>query len=202
MVARQAHNLKVGGSSPLGATRSITKIYMSIPGVCLYCRAFLKTMTTQTFNTIYKNHAAKMICYAGRILNSKQAAEDIVHDVFVALWQKEDSDFRNQVTLNVWLFTSVKNACINLRKRENKITDLDECFALITRINAAAELREWVMNINPTKCRETLQMFLDGYSINEIEKIHSVSRSTVLNQRSRGIYLIRKFLGINRSLIF
>ena len=45
----------------------------------------------QQFDRAYNEHAPAMLASANRVLRDTAASEDVVHDVFMALWRKPDS---------------------------------------------------------------------------------------------------------------
>ena len=60
-----------------------------------------------TFNLYYSG----LIVYANRFTGQTEISEDIVHDVFITLWEKRDSLQMNSA--KAYLFSSVRNRCLN-----------------------------------------------------------------------------------------
>lgn len=68
--------------------------------------------------TVYRRHAAKVRGFARRMLHDDVAAEDVVHDAFVAL-PKAVSRFRGDCALDTFLISIAVNMCRRrLRSRE------------------------------------------------------------------------------------
>ncbi len=64
------------------------------------------------FGLLFNRYYTGLVVYARHLLESDDNAEDIVHDVFMALWEKRASLSVNS-SLKSYLFTSVKNRCLN-----------------------------------------------------------------------------------------
>lgn len=63
------------------------------------------------FEAAFHEYAPGLLVYARKIVRQEQAAEDILHDVFINLWNKRERIERFGV--KAYLFTAVRNECIN-----------------------------------------------------------------------------------------
>ena len=77
----------------------------------------VKDQTTNCYQRIYMEYAPMLLRFAGKFV-SGFFAEDIVHDVFLKLWDKQvfllpDDDLKRI------LFVAVRNACIDHLRRSN-----------------------------------------------------------------------------------
>ena len=89
----------------------------------------LKRKSRKAFHTLYRDYYAAMVVYALKFLKVKEEAEDAVQDVFLSLWEAE-KPFDSIDNLRSFLYTSVKNRCLNIlrersvrRKYEEHIID-------------------------------------------------------------------------------
>ncbi|MDX9827215.1 MAG: RNA polymerase sigma factor [Spirochaetia bacterium] len=73
------------------------------------------------FRAIYEENVDMLLRVALRISNSTEAAEDIVHDAFGKLVEK-DLIFPTRNDAKYWLIRVVKNAAINYAKRKGRET--------------------------------------------------------------------------------
>ncbi len=71
------------------------------------------------FRSIYESNVDMLLRIAVRITNSMEAAEDIVHDAFGKLVEK-DMKFPTRNDAKYWLIRVVKNAAINYAKRKGR----------------------------------------------------------------------------------
>jgi len=80
-----------------------------------------KTFTKNDLKEIFNTHYEPLVQYANRFLFSKNECEDLVQDVFVGLWEKENI-FPNELSLKAYLYKTTRNKCYNAIKH-NKIKD-------------------------------------------------------------------------------
>jgi len=73
-------------------------------------------------NTLYRKHAPGAFRRAQRMLGSVADADDVVHDVFLALFERYDQ-FRGASSLSTYLYSAVTHACLN-RIRNHRRRDL------------------------------------------------------------------------------
>lgn len=77
----------------------------------------LKKGNTNALKTIFDLYAEKLFYRALKFVNSKEIAEEIVQDVFIAIWENRN-ELNIQNSFDSYLFTSVKNHSISyLRKK-------------------------------------------------------------------------------------
>lgn len=71
----------------------------------------------ENFDSIYVNNFSRLFLFAKEYVLFDEEAENIVQDIFLMLWEKRDV-LRVDVSLTAYLFTLVKNKCIDfLRHR-------------------------------------------------------------------------------------
>lgn len=78
------------------------------------------------FESIYLAYFSKMKYFARVYVISEEEAENIVQDVFTELWEKKDV-LDMPVNLIAYLFTSVKNKCLNYLRHQivrQEVSDL------------------------------------------------------------------------------
>ena len=87
---------------------------------------------------LFSRHKQKVFNYALRILANRADAEDITSDVFVRLFDK-NYQFQPGAKFTTWLFTVVRNACIDrIRKRQKTVS-------WWVKSSESGELKEWVV---------------------------------------------------------
>jgi RNA polymerase sigma-70 factor (ECF subfamily) len=144
------------------------------------------------FRELYLLMYAPMMRFAAIYTHSPQAAEDVLADVFLKLWDQR-SQLHRIDNLRVYLYTAIKNTALNYRNRQAKITaradDLSELetgqpdpeHALI-----AAEMSEHIqkaVNQLPPRCKLIFQLAKEeGLRYKEISSILGISVKTIDNQ--------------------
>ncbi|MCI6618388.1 MAG: RNA polymerase sigma-70 factor [Prevotella sp.] len=145
---------------------------------------------TQLFSCYYR----PLCLYAIHYLQDANMAEDIVQECFIKLWERQANHPK------AFLFTSVRNACIDhLRKRNPVSTSIDpsDLDGSITDEEAQErsfhEAELWtVVDSLPDRCREILLLSKrDGLTYREIAVRLGISEKTVEHQISKALKVLR-----------
>lgn len=166
----------------------------------------MRDQTTNCYQRIYLEYAPMLLRFAGKFV-SDFFAEDIVHDVFLKLWDKQvfllpDDDLKKI------LYTSVRNACIDHLRHANmeqeildrraiqlKLDELDyfESSDELFMRNDLLELLLKKVEELPERSREIFRLsYLKGMKAAEIAKQLGLSVRTVENQLYRSLLYLRK----------
>lgn len=147
---------------------------------------------TQAFKELYDCYCAPLLQLALAIVYNREMAEEIVADVFIAVWRKRKG--LHQVSNLKWyLYAATRNIAFNyLRKYAHKKTlHLDEAHLLEYEINPEAQLisNEMMRHINtaiselPPQCRLIFKLVKeDGLKYREVAVLLNISIKTVENQ--------------------
>ena len=149
------------------------------------------------FRTLYR----PLCLYAAHYLSGDlDAAEDIVQDCFVKLWQHGADNPKS------FLYTAVRNASIDyLRRLQPEVTsfephDLDGIISddeAVDRSKEEAHIWE-VIDELPTRCREIFLMSKhDGMTYAEIADEMGLSVKTVEHQISKALHRLRSNEGLS-----
>ena len=153
-----------------------------------------------TFRTYYR----PLCLYALHYLKDVEATEDVVQDCFVRLLEADDKPCNQRA----WLFTAVRNRCIDLLRRRNPLlTDLqpEDLDGLISdeeaQERAQREAELWTaVDALPPRCREVLLLAKrDGLKYSEIAERMGISPKTVEHQMSKALRLLRGRMGDARA---
>ena len=81
--------------------------------------SLIQNGSSQAFSTLVERHSQRFYRLAYRYLQSREAAEDVVQEAFIKLWQspalwqpEKNSKF------TTWFYRIVVNLCLDLRKRK------------------------------------------------------------------------------------
>lgn len=164
----------------------------------------LQAGDVKAFSSIFRCYYEPLCFFAERYLRDIQAAESIVQDVFVRLWESRDQ-LTIQSSLKSFLYASVRNACLNQIKHDDFSTSLDDesdrpdSPAARPDIQAEsselAEALERAMNTLAPRCRQIFAMAkFDGMSYKEIAEVLNISINTVKTQLQRALKILSKSL--------
>ncbi len=158
-------------------------------------------MSTQpTFEEIYKKYRPALMQFAYSITRSVSDAEEVVNDVFIAIWERHQ-DLLGMESLKSYLFRSVKNRCLNQisrnrlpfdeMKEEMPVPSKDHnALEHMVAKESGARITELIDKL-PTKCKQVfLFSRVHELSYKEIAELMDISPKTVENQ----IGLALKFL--------
>lgn len=86
----------------------------------------LKNGDERAFETIYQQYFPKLFIFSLKICKSKEMAEEIVHDVFIKVWDNREHIDPN-LNFKSYLYKITKNHLLNfLRKRQPQHTCISE----------------------------------------------------------------------------
>lgn len=162
----------------------------------------LKKGGPDALQSLLKQFYSPLCLFAERLLADSAAAEDIVGESFVKLWNKR-TDFESVQNIKAFMYITVRNACLNHLKQAKRdslskkqlayLTSEKEEFVLNEMIRAEV-LKEIMHEINnlPEQCGKVLKLgYLEGLRNQEIADLLNISVHTVKNQKARGIQLLK-----------
>jgi len=162
------------------------------------------------FSDIYLTYYSKLIRFAKEYVLVNEEAENIVQDVFLRLWERQDNNYLIE-NMNAYLFRLVKNKCLdhlrhkisaekcNRRVQDSfeiemnlKIQSLDRFDDSYLLENKIEEILSDAINGLPPKCREIfLSSRIEGLKYREISERFNISVNTVENQMSIALKKLR-----------
>lgn len=125
----------------------------------------LQQREKEAFQELFYSWHRPLCFFASRIIKDQDVAEDLVQDVFVAFWKYDLSAFPNEKTIRTFLYTSVRNGCLNYlrdleirarndRKAVPESEEDQDCFLLRQmESEVVTELFEAIDEL-PERCRE------------------------------------------------
>jgi RNA polymerase sigma-70 factor (ECF subfamily) len=78
---------------------------------------------TRALATLFERHHARIYRFCLRLTGDRQAAEDLVQDVFMRMLKYRES-FRGEMAFEPWMFGIARNACLN-HLRRSKLAALE-----------------------------------------------------------------------------
>lgn len=173
-------------------------------------------MTAQSiqsvFEEIYFSHFEKIRFYAQSYLHDQAQAQSVAQDVFLALWEKMDTNRDCSKDVVPLLFVIAKYKCINILRREsrdrlfkdskNKHDEDSIMYTALTHSCAGTlysreveKLYAGALKAMPDPIRETfLYSRKNEMKYNEIAKKQNISVKTVEYRISYAFRILRKYL--------
>lgn len=153
---------------------------------------------------LYAAFYAALCSYANEILKDRDAAQDVVQDTLIRLWNSERT-FSSMKDLTWYLYRSVyNNALFYLRTLNNRQKLLrqmaveeaempEEQFVQTVREELIRQLYVYIEQL-PEERKKILLLSIEGHSGNEIAGMLGISINTVKTQKNRGFRFLRKKL--------
>lgn len=152
---------------------------------------------------IYTHFHADLYHYALKITEQQDLAEDAVQDVFVDLW-----NYRHQIT-NVhspkyYLIRSLRNQCLKLIKKQNRLTDFAVVNPLNIRINAEElqltddsqatkkMIETALFKLSPRQREIIYLKFYNNLDYEELAEILEINYQSVVNHIHKAMIKLRQ----------
>jgi RNA polymerase sigma-70 factor (family 1) len=151
----------------------------------------------------FSEYYVQLLWFGRKLLKQETIAEDVVADCFVKLW-KLRTKLLNEATVKSLLYTSVRNASIDLLRRKKRdsayraemiyLDEIDDSNVLKHLVES--EMHQLLYKSTqslPVKCARVFKMFyFEGKSYQEIADELEVSIHTVRNQKARAMELFKE----------
>lgn len=164
-------------------------------------------MNPSMLENLFKENYARLCYFAFKLTGDLPAAEDIVQDCFVKWWSRSP-ELPTETNMKAYLYQSVRNACLNLRrhtevekryaKREGMPTESNEGRYLdfIIRAEVLGEINKAIETL-PPGCRQVLKLsYFESLKNEEIAEALGISINTVKTQKARALKLLQVKLTI------
>jgi RNA polymerase sigma-70 factor (ECF subfamily) len=167
-----------------------------------FSAAALKKGDEKAFEVLFR-HFFRPLCYfVERIVVNQPAAEDIVEESFIKLWNKR-GQFQSIVHIKHFLYRVSYNASLDYLKTHQREVIREEIFAQLhvaisdnfhhemLRAEVLGALYHAIAGLPPQCSRVMSMSYLDGLKNAEIAEKLGVSMQTVKNQKSKGLRILQ-----------
>lgn len=161
------------------------------------------------FAALFDQYVVPLCVFVLPYVHSREAAADVVHDVFLRIWQRRDQlDVHDSV--KAYLYRATRNRALNLIRRdalEQRWKDevvreaADEPPALTVTPDESMDRETLVAAVEnvaaelPERCRMVFMLrWRDGLRYGEIAEAMGISAKTVENQMTRALRTLRERL--------
>ncbi|SHM45293.1 RNA polymerase sigma-70 factor, ECF subfamily [Chitinophaga jiangningensis] len=160
---------------------------------------------------VYNLYQKALCFFTDQLIADTMAAEDIVSECFIKAFQQREN-FPSLGQLKSFLYTAAKNAALNYLKAAKRHHDIHQAIGQAgERFSADVEhayIRSEVMHLIqqeieklPAQCGQVVRLaILEGRSASEIADELHIAYQTVLNQKAKGVALLRTAILKNKLL--
>lgn len=157
------------------------------------------------FESIFRKYFVALTYYAIKLVNDHDSAREIVHQVFVNIWEKRESISLDR-PIRSYLYTAVHNRCINYlrdmkRFHPEDAESIDIYPGLDPHDHDYLEIQETEARIAeaisklPDRCAEVFRLSrFENKKYSEIAGMLNISVKTVEGQISKALRILREEL--------
>ncbi|RZK11119.1 MAG: RNA polymerase sigma-70 factor [Flavobacterium sp.] len=174
----------------------------------------LKKQDKRRFELFYKKYYRPLLTVAYRYVENTEIAEEIVHDVFITIWNKA-GQLNIQSSMKSYLFRSIVNSSLNHIKKEKKQLEKQSAFKIAQErdlengtgeTNEADEVLlkglEDALALLPEKCKQVMYLSRFGkLKQQDIADQMEISIKTVKNHLTYGFKKLREHIEKHQQLI-
>jgi RNA polymerase sigma-70 factor, ECF subfamily len=145
----------------------------------------------EAFETIYRQHAARIYTLACRMAGSPQDGEDLLQEIFLQAYRKLGS-YKGDSTLGTWLYRLALNHCLDyVRSKQAKMSRLTETLDADTSFRPVANRETPIARLDleralerlPDGCREAFVLHdVEGFGHKEIAGLLGIAEGTSKSQ--------------------
>lgn len=159
-------------------------------------------LDSRTFEDIFREHHAACLAFAVHYTGNVHAAEEVVQQVFLHIWEKRESLGITGATKS-YLFAAIRNTAIsNWRKetvRQEKEQVAGDLHVAGVQLQAPAweleRLYQQALEVLPDRCREVFILSRQQQlKYAEIAAVMNISVKTVENQMGKALKIMHKEL--------
>jgi RNA polymerase sigma-70 factor, ECF subfamily len=155
------------------------------------------------FETLYREHAARLYTLACRMAGSREDGEDLLQEIFLQAHRKLGS-FKGDSSIGTWLYRLALNHCLDyVRSRRAKMNKLTETLDAETSIEPTARRETPIARMDleraverlPEGCREAFVLHdVEGFDHKEVADLLGIAEGTSKSQVFKARMKLRGFL--------
>ena len=162
----------------------------------------LRTRQPEALSRMYDQYSTMVFSVAMRVLRDSAAAEDVMQEVFLKLWQQPETFADHRGSLGGWLAVVTRNRAIDRIRGSRKFENIDDLqLANVVDMKTEADRNlmltkvRLVLQTMPPDQRKTLEMaFFEGQTHTEIAAKTGQPLGTVKTRIRSALISIRKAL--------
>ena len=164
----------------------------------------LKKEDRKAFKEVFDHFFNPLSAFGYRYIHDKPAVEDLVQDTFITLWEKR-KDFDHLIALKSFLYTSVRNKCLNHLKHQavekkhesSLVYELESDQYFTDHVIEEEVFNQLFAEIRllPEAAQEIMVLAMNGLKNQEIADELKISINTVKTQKKIAYSKIKEKMG-------
>lgn len=159
------------------------------------------------FSELYTLTSAKLFGIVLRICGERQAAEDVLHEVYLTIWKRAGGYEPGRASPITWLATIARNRAIDWRRAQKvrrtapveEAADIADGAALAPDLIAAAQVSDRLHlcldGLEERERRAIRTAFFEGVTYAELAERQSVPLGTMKSWVRRGLIRLKECVG-------
>ncbi|WP_181706602.1 sigma-70 family RNA polymerase sigma factor [Chthonobacter rhizosphaerae] len=156
--------------------------------------------------SLYDRLAPRMLGVALRLVRRRDLAEEVVHDTFLAIWEKAAGFDPARGRADTWMFAILRHRALNVLRGEAR-NDLVDDFeplgladdgpdaeAIVAALSEAGALRRCLERLDPVRRQAVVLAYTHGLSHGELAGRLGQPLGTVKSWIRRGLLVLRECL--------
>ena len=156
----------------------------------------------EAFALLYDRYSRLVYSVALRVVRNPSTAEDILHDVFLQLWQSPERFDSSRGNLPAWMAVITRNRAIDRIRQQRGSVDPEEVVLYsscdlgseVERTTVIERIRELLRTMPEPQCRAVEMAFFEGKTHAEIASEMKEPLGTVKTRIRSALIAIRKVL--------
>lgn len=153
---------------------------------------------------IYEASKMRLFAVCLRILRNQQLAEDCLQESFIKVWHKASTYAPDKSDAMTWLSRIVRNQAIDMLRRDQRLTFVDEVpdiedpqisqQALLEDVEIGAKLQQCLQELKPEQRHSLMASYFDGQTAKQIAAKMQRPVSTVKTWMARSMPILKRCL--------
>jgi RNA polymerase sigma-70 factor, ECF subfamily len=153
----------------------------------------------EAFHTFYGRYAGRVLAYVRQLSRNRDGAEDVVQEVFVAVWRRAASFRPDRGDPAGWLYTITRNKLVDLWRRQGEnATALDEMSEPAEPFQERGDLRltmhQALARVDPQQRRAIEMAYFGGFTYEETAQRLDLPVGTLKSRIRSGLKSLRAVL--------
>lgn len=161
---------------------------------------------SEAFAVLYDRHSRVAYSLAYRMMGKRQAAEDLVQEVFLRVWRATSSYKAERGSVRTWILSIVHHRGVDLlrstasrRRTQDKVeasaesSQPSEAFSEAWRNSQRDEIRQALGTLPPEQLKILELAYFSGYTHVEIAELLDLPLGTVKGRMRLGLKKIRDY---------
>lgn len=145
---------------------------------------------------LYARHAPTLFALARSILQTREAAEDLIHDVFLEAWQHSAQYAEERGTVRAWLFMRTRSRALDRLKSAGRARAVTRESALPHTVMSEGRWLLELLSRMPQDQQQVLMLgYFEGLSTTEIAERLGIPSGTVKSRTRAALASLRGVLG-------